>query len=138
MPLKPKLVLKGGKEKHIRHGHPWIFASAIERVEDSPQPGWTADVVTYDGRWVAKAGYSPKSQLRARVWTLVDGEEIDEAFFERRIQSAVAVRHRLGRMEPAGGCRLINAGAAVAEARRSRRSPQGLLRLRFWRIALAV
>jgi 23S rRNA (cytosine1962-C5)-methyltransferase len=109
MPLKPKLVLKGGKEKHIRHGHPWIFASAIERVEDSPQPGWTADVVTYDGRWVAKAGYSPKSQLRARVWTLVDGEEIDEAFFERRIQSAVAVRHRLGRMEPAGGCRLINA-----------------------------
>ena len=29
MPLKPKLVLKGGKEKHIRHGHPWIFASAI-------------------------------------------------------------------------------------------------------------
>ena len=109
MPLKPKLVLKGGKEKHIRHGHPWIFASAIERVEDSPQPGWTADVVTYDGRWVAKAGYSPKSQLRARVWTLNEGEEIDAAFFERRIRSAVGVRHRLGRMEPEGGCRLINA-----------------------------
>ena len=67
MPLSPKIVLKGGKEKHIRHGHPWIFASAIERVEDSPQPGWTADVVTYDGRWVARAGYSPKSQLRARA-----------------------------------------------------------------------
>ena len=67
MPLNPKIVLKGGKEKHIRHGHPWIFASAIERVEDSPQPGWTADVVSYDGRWIARAGYSPKSQLRARV-----------------------------------------------------------------------
>jgi 23S rRNA (cytosine1962-C5)-methyltransferase len=109
MPLNPKLVLKGGKEKHIRHGHPWIFASAIERVEDSPQPGWTADVVTYDGRWVAKVGYSPKSQLRARVWTLNEGEEVDAAFFERRIRSAIAVREKIGRMDPQGGCRLINA-----------------------------
>ena len=109
MPLSPKIVLKGGKEKHIRHGHPWIFASAIERVEDSPQPGWTADVVTYDGRWVARAGYSPKSQLRARVWTLDENEAVDAAFFERQIRSAVALRHRIDRMDPAGACRLINA-----------------------------
>ena len=56
MPLHPKIVLKGGKERHIRHGHPWIFSGAIERVEDSPQPGWTADVVSFDGRWIARAG----------------------------------------------------------------------------------
>lgn len=109
MPLNPKLVLKGGKERHIRHGHPWIYASAIERVEDSPQPGWTADVMTYDGRWVCKAGYSPKSQLRARVWTLDPDEAVDAAFFQRRIASAAALRERLGRMDPAGACRLINA-----------------------------
>lgn len=109
MPLNPKIVLKGGKEKHIRHGHPWIFASAIERVEDSPQPGWTADVVSYDGRWIARAGYSPKSQLRARVWTLDAEETVDAAFFERRIRSAAALRSRIGRMDPSGACRLINA-----------------------------
>jgi len=109
MPLHPKIVLKGGKERHIRHGHPWIFSGAIDRVEDSPQPGWTADVVSFDGRWIARAGYSPKSQIRARVWTLDPDEAIDAGFFERRIRAAVDLRWRLGRMEAAGGCRLINA-----------------------------
>ena len=109
MPLHPKIVLKGGKERHIRHGHPWIFSGAIERVEDSPQPGWTADVVSFDGRWIARAGYSPKSQIRARVWTLDPDEAVDAGFFERRIRAAVDLRWRLGRMEAAGGCRLINA-----------------------------
>ncbi len=109
MPLHPKIVLKGGKERHIRHGHPWIFSGAIERVEDSPQPGWTADVVSFDGRWIARAGYSPKSQIRARVWTLDPDEAVDAGFFERRIRAAVDLRWRLGRMDAAGGCRLINA-----------------------------
>ena len=109
MPLHPKIVLKGGKERHIRHGHPWIFSGAIERVEDSPQPGWTADVVSFDGRWIARAGYSPKSQIRARVWTLDPDEAVDAGFFERRIRAAVGLRRRLGRMDAAGGCRLINA-----------------------------
>lgn len=109
MPLHPKIVLKGGKERHIRHGHPWIFSGAIERVEDSPQPGWTADVVSFDGRWIARAGYSPKSQIRARVWTLDPDEAVDAGFFERRIRAAVDLRWRLGRMDEAGGCRLINA-----------------------------
>ena len=109
MPLQPKIVLKGGKERHIRHGHPWIFSGAIERVDDSPQPGWTADVVTYDGRFVCRAGYSPKSQIRARVWTLDEDEAVDAAFFERRIRSAVDLRRRLGRMDAEGACRLINA-----------------------------
>ena len=109
MPLHPKIVLKGGKERHIRHGHPWIFSGAIERVEDSPQPGWTADVVSFDGRWIARAGYSPKSQIRARVWTLDPDEAVDAGFFERRIRAAVDLRRRLGRMDAAGGCRLINA-----------------------------
>ena len=109
MPLHPKIVLKGGKERHIRHGHPWIFSGAIERVEDSPQPGWTADVVSYDGRWIGRAGYSPKSQIRARVWTLDPAEEVDASFFQRRIRAAVDLRGRLGRLDAAGGCRLINA-----------------------------
>jgi len=109
MPLHPKIVLKGGKERHIRHGHPWIFSGAIDRVEDSPQPGWTADVVSFDGRWIARAGYSPKSQIRARVWTLDPDEAVDAGFFERRIRAAVDLRWRLGRMDAAGGCRLINA-----------------------------
>lgn len=109
MPLHPKIVLKGGKERHIRHGHPWIFSGAIERVEDSPQPGWTADVVSFDGRWIARAGYSPKSQIRARVWTLDPDEAVDAGFFERRIRAAVDLRRRLGRMDAACGCRLINA-----------------------------
>ncbi len=66
-------------------------------------------MVSFDGRWIARAGYSPKSQIRARVWTLDPDEAVDAGFFERRIRAAVDLRWRLGRMDAAGGCRLINA-----------------------------
>ena len=34
MPSEARIVLKAGREKSLRHRHPWIFSGAIERVED--------------------------------------------------------------------------------------------------------
>ncbi len=64
-----RLVLKPGREKSLRHRHPWIFSGAIERVEGSPQPGDAVAVTGPDGEPLAWAAWSPSSQIRARVWS---------------------------------------------------------------------
>src|SRR5690606_17180027 len=69
MPAAARLILKRGREKSLRRRHPWIFSGAVERLEGSAEPGATVDVVGADGERLASAAYSPRSQIRARVWT---------------------------------------------------------------------
>jgi 23S rRNA (cytosine1962-C5)-methyltransferase len=59
-------------------------------------------------RW-ASAAYSPKSQIRARFWTFDAEESIDDAFFKRRIATAVARRQALPELRGQQGLRLIHA-----------------------------
>ncbi len=99
----PSLILKPGREKSLLRRHPWIFSGAILRVEDEPVSGATVEVRSSKGEFLARAAYSPASQIRARVWSFEPGEEIERGFFRRRIRSALAAREALqsglGQME---------------------------------------
>jgi 23S rRNA (cytosine1962-C5)-methyltransferase len=103
----PVLRLKPGREKSLRQRHPWIFSGAIATADAPPEPGGTVDLQTADGGFMARAAYSPVSQIRARVWTFDAREPVDAAFFARRVARAVAARTP---MLDAGhtGCRLIH------------------------------
>lgn len=85
------LWLKRGKEKPLLNHHPWIFSGAIQRVENA-RDGDTVDVLDAAGQWLARAAYNSRSQIAARVWTFERAEEIDSAFFLRRIEKASALR----------------------------------------------
>jgi 23S rRNA (cytosine1962-C5)-methyltransferase len=87
-----RVVLKPGREKSLRHRHPWIFSGAIEKVEGDPAMGETVSVVARDGAFLARAAYCPDSQIRARVWSFDAEEAIDEAFIRRRLQASIARR----------------------------------------------
>ena len=71
----------------------------------SPAPGATVLVRAHDGRFLARAPYSPHSQIRARVWSFDEAEPIDHAFFKRRVQRAIA--HRKAMVHDTGAVRLI-------------------------------
>ncbi len=103
------LILKPGREKSLLRRHPWVFSGAVARVEGNPAPGSTVDLLSAEGRFLARAAYSPASQIRARVWTFAPEEAIDAAFFRRRISRALATRRQLGLDEPDGAARLIHA-----------------------------
>jgi 23S rRNA (cytosine1962-C5)-methyltransferase len=92
----PTLTLKPGREKSLLRRHPWVFSGAVERVEGDPRSGETIDVLDAKGHFVARAAYSPSSQIRARVWSFDPLEQVDAAFFRRRIQTALAHRATLG------------------------------------------
>jgi cysteine synthase A len=42
---------------------------AVERVVGAPAPGETVEVASSRGEWLARAAYSPLSNIRARIWT---------------------------------------------------------------------
>ena len=90
------ITLKPGKEKSLLRRHPWLFPTAIARVEgkaeERDRPGATALIQTDTGRFLARAAYSPHSQIRARVWTFEEQEPVDHALIKRRVQQALAYR----------------------------------------------
>jgi len=100
-------MLKPGRERSLKRRHPWIFSGAVAAVEGAPATGDTVDVLAADGEFLARAAFSPSSQIRARVWTFAAAESVDAAFFERRVQRAVAARTGL-RDDRHTGCRLIH------------------------------
>jgi len=101
------LRLKPGREKSLRHRHPWLYSGAIDAVDGAPATGETVDVAAADGTLLARAAYSPSSQIRARVWSFDPKASIDAAFFRTRIERAAAARAAL-LDERHTACRLVH------------------------------
>jgi 23S rRNA (cytosine1962-C5)-methyltransferase len=102
-----RVWLKEGRDKSLRRRHPWVFSGAVARVEGDPGAGATVEVLAASGEWLARAAYSPESQIRARVWTFDADEPVDRAFFVRRLARAVESRRRLGLLDELAACRLV-------------------------------
>ena len=100
------LVLKKGREKSLLRRHPWIFSGAVEKA--SGKAGETLEVRDTRGKVLARAAYSPKSQIRARVWSFDAAEQIDAGFFRNRVQKALALREALPAAKHTNALRLIN------------------------------
>ena len=106
----PTLTLKPGREKSLLRRHPWIFSGAIARQGGNPASGETVDLLAADGQFLARAAYSPSSQIRARVWTFDPSEQVGADFFRRRLQRAILTRIGADLMAtPMDACRLIYA-----------------------------
>lgn len=82
------LLLKPGREKALLRRHPWVFSGAVQQVKGNPGPGETVAVLTAEGRFLAQAAYSPRSQIRARVWTFRDDVVVGPDWFRERLEAA--------------------------------------------------
>ncbi len=102
------IYLVKGREKSVKRKHPWIFSRGISKVEGEPAIGETVDVFAHDGKWLAKAAYSPASQIRARIWSF-NKEDINKAFFTKRIKDAQLLREDIIERDGLTGYRLIAA-----------------------------
>jgi len=90
------LVLKQGREKSLLRRHPWIFSGAIHHVDGDIASGETVNLLSLKGDFLARAAYSPHSQIRARVWTFDPDEQVNPEFFRERIRSAIWAREKYG------------------------------------------
>jgi 23S rRNA (cytosine1962-C5)-methyltransferase len=103
----PKIVVKKGRGKSLRRRHPWLFSGAVYSIEGSPEPGDTVDVVSSDGFFLGRGAYSPRSQIRVRIWTFDADQEISSLFLRDRVFEAIQLRSSLNLLRPGGACRVI-------------------------------
>ncbi len=104
----PSVILKPGREKSLLRRHPWIFSGAIQSADENIASGETVDLLSTNKDFVARASYSPNSQIRARVWTFED-ETVEKDFFRKRIRSAIQSRHTWSLTPDTDSYRLIYA-----------------------------
>lgn len=98
-----KVTLRKTRETRVRGGHPWIYASEIEKVDGAFENGDVVDVCDFRGKFIGRGFYNPQSQISLRILTRND-EPCDRAFFERRVRDAWEYRKLLCDPE---SCRLI-------------------------------
>jgi 23S rRNA (cytosine1962-C5)-methyltransferase len=85
-----------------------VLDSAIDRLEGEPADGDVVDLLTHDGKFVARGLWNSQSRLRVRLYAFDAAVPLDDALWASRLATAVALRKSLGFDDPAGGCRLVN------------------------------
>ncbi len=101
-------ILKPRRARPFFGRHPWVLDSAIDRLEGEPADGDVVDLLTHDGKFVARGLWNSQSRLRVRLYAFDAAVPLDDALWASRLATAVALRKSLGFDDPAGGCRLVN------------------------------
>ncbi|MER3416876.1 MAG: RlmI/RlmK family 23S rRNA methyltransferase [Gemmataceae bacterium] len=87
----PVVRLKIERRSH----HPWIYQKMVEKPDVRLPPGSIVDIVDRTGRWVGRGFYNGHSRIRLRVLTEDPAQHLDESFFARQLQKALALRRDL-------------------------------------------
>lgn len=106
-----KVVLKKGRQASLLRRHPWIFSGAIHSAPSQIKSGETVLITDDLQTPIAIGAFSPKSQIRVRVWSFNPQEKIDLSFFRNRLNAAIEKRKTLKLPEQTNAYRLVNAEA---------------------------
>lgn len=90
-----RALLKPRKARPFFGRHPWVLDTAIDRVEGTPADGDVVELLSDRGEWIARGLYNGQSRIRVRLYTWQAGEPLDDGFWRRRIETAIALRDRL-------------------------------------------
>jgi len=88
------VYLKRGKEESLKRFHPWVFSGAILRMDEVVDEGEFVRVLTEKGDFIAIGHYQVGS-IAVRVLSFND-IEINDDFWESRLQSALQMRLSIG------------------------------------------
>lgn len=101
------VVLKPRKATPFLARHPWVFDSAVERVEGEVDDGEVVDLVSEKRKFIARGILNRHSRLMVRLYTWQASQGLNDAFWQQRIERAVALRSQLGYDQPASAARLV-------------------------------
>src|SRR4030042_6469051 len=104
----PEIIIKPGREKSLLRRHPWIFSGAVADVRGAPESGETVNVISSTGEFLGQAAYSPNSNIRGRVWTWEQTEQVTPDFLENRLKQAIQVRRNINDLIPSNALRLVH------------------------------
>ncbi len=102
----PTVLLKPGEGDRIVAGHPWVYQGEILRLTSPVADGDLVQVKDHRQRFLGVGFFNAKSKINVRVLS-PERVAINEAFFEDRIRTAVAVRQK--HLPNATSFRVVNA-----------------------------
>ena len=102
----PSVILKKGKERRLYAGHSWVYAGEIAHITGDPKDGDAVDIRDYKERFFGRGLLNTRSQITVRRFT-TQKEEIDRAFFARRIVAALEYRRENTSVADAEAFRLV-------------------------------
>ncbi len=89
------LQLNRNLTRSVKRGHPWVYGDALRR-RPKATPGSRAILLDHKkGRAIGRGFYDPGSPLALRLCTAEAEETLDEAWAERRLERALALRQPL-------------------------------------------
>jgi 23S rRNA (cytosine1962-C5)-methyltransferase len=103
------VILKRNRAKPVLQRHPWVFSGAIQRIEGEVADGDVVDVRDAGGNWLARGTLNRRSQILVRLLTWRQDEPVDLAFWQRRLERAIAARQALARDPVTTAYRLVHA-----------------------------
>jgi 23S rRNA (cytosine1962-C5)-methyltransferase len=84
-------VLRKNQDRRVRGGHPWVFSNEVAEIIGRPGDGDLVEVADFRGAFLGRAYYNRRSLICARLVTR-GRDDVDEAFFVKRIERALRLR----------------------------------------------
>lgn len=102
-----RLRVTAAAEGCLRDGHPWVFASSVREQNRAGETGEIAVIYDRQDRFLALGLFDAESPLRVRVLHRGKPAVLDAAWWQARLDQALALRQGV---VDAGtdGCRLVN------------------------------
>ena len=106
MQCKQIVTVSDKAARSLRSGHPWVYEAEVLDVREAPRDGALVQVESRSGKWLGIGFYNSNSKIRVRVLTRNTNDIVDSAFWQRRLEYAVAYR-RTVMGDGFSNCRLI-------------------------------
>lgn len=102
-----KLYLTRKGERAARSGHPWVYGEEVTHVDGQYKTGDLVDVLSEKGKYLGTGFANDISKIHVRIVSHNANDRFDEAFWQRRVQYALAYRRTVMGEKDFACCRLI-------------------------------
>ncbi len=92
--LTRQIVLRKKEERRIIAGHPWAYSNEIQEIRGTPGAGDVVELLSAGGLSLGIGFYHPHSLIAYRHLA-TEIQDIDPAFFSRRLGEALALRRAM-------------------------------------------
>lgn len=88
------IILRKGKEESLNRFHPWVFSGAIADYDHDIEEGDCVSVYSHEKKFIGN-GHFQIGSIAVRILDFSD-TEINESFYEKRLEEAFKMRKALG------------------------------------------
>ena len=93
--VRLRLRITAAAETAVRAGHPWVFSDSVQELNRAGQNGELAVIYDRKDRFLAVGLFDPDSPIRMRILHAGKPRTIDHAWWQARLEQAMARRRDL-------------------------------------------